>query len=164
MIAVSVTVLLAMMGMLVMQQAAVDVELAGGERAASELQSSADLGTAWAPLVLLNVLYPGGSAYSTNATPSNIPATLQPLSPSLYPAFCPENYCLNQPCPQLVDCGGFYVLGGPRTVGAAGTTVTMAVACTPNCSADQVPLYRVRSLGQSASGPSRLVEMQFGAR
>jgi hypothetical protein len=169
MIAVSVTMLLSLAGLLVLQQAATDVQMEGADQVATRLRYVADVGATWGPIALGNLLYPGGWSPGAADQASAIVANLKPLSPALYPIFCPENYCASPPCAGAIDCSAFFALGSPTfvnhpTQGAPGNKapyVAGVVSCSPACVTGVAKLYRIRSFGSQSvnSRVGRLMEV-----
>lgn len=145
-IAVTIIALLIMMGTMVLDQVANDVQLAGGDRAAQNAMFLAEAGAIWGKSALVEILYPA----SDTATAQLTAVTSLPGLPAVDPL-----------CPDGISCASWYRLTSQEWIPYANGQYRVGVTCSPSC-AGTPQSYIVRSLGKSSDGAQRLIEVVVG--
>ncbi|HET6343434.1 MAG TPA: hypothetical protein VFH51_00825 [Myxococcota bacterium] len=145
-IAVSIIALLIMMGTMVLDQVGNDVQLAGGDRAAQNAMFLAEAGAIWGKSAVVQALYP------TSDT-----ATAQLTAITSLPALT----AVDALCPDGISCASWYRLTAAEWVTYANGQYRVGVTCNPSCSGTPQS-YTIRSLGKSADGAQRLIEVVVG--
>ena len=157
-VAVSIIALLTMLGLMVLDVVATDVQMAGGDRSSGNAYYLAEAGGIWAQQTLVTLVYPQGA--SGSATPGAL-TTLGALSTADQAAFCPDSP--NPPCSTYY----YMSVGTPsgNTVTYPGGSYMVAATCVPNCNLGTTPTsYIIRSLGTTTDGSAkRLIEITMGA-
>jgi Tfp pilus assembly protein PilX len=158
-IAVAIIALLSLVGLMVLDQAANDVQLAGADRAAQNALYVADAGAVWAKQYVIDTLYPPGTATGAPPTATNLDA-LPALAQN--DVLCPENTCSSPPCPTSTDCSRFHLITSPAWVPYGAGQYRAAASCEPSCTVASPLSYTLRAMGQTPDGATRLIEMTLG--
>jgi hypothetical protein len=158
-IAVAIIALLSLVGLLVLDQAANDVQLAGADRAAQNALYVADAGAVWAKQFVIDTLYPPGTASGAPPTATNLDALPRLAQTDV---LCPENACSSPPCPLTLDCSRFHLLTGAAWTPYGQGTYRAAASCEPSCTVAAPQSYTLRAMGKTPDGATRLIEMTLG--